>query len=106
MPFQSRLPVLTAVILTVSAGFAAAQPAQQTAQEAAKVIEQWGLIGKWARDCQRAPARGVVLLTYTKAVDGSVTRTATAGATPNTSEILGARLTPSGDIEITEKDDK
>ncbi|WP_229266668.1 hypothetical protein [Leptospira sp. severe_002] len=86
------------------AAFLAAATAPVAAQTTADVIEQWGLIGKWSADCQRAPTRGAPLLTYTKARDGSVTRTATAGGKPNTSNVVAARTLPDGSIEITEKD--
>jgi hypothetical protein len=98
-----RLPVLIAALLMAAAP-AVAQPATQTPQEAAAVIENWGLIGSWSQDCRRAPQRGAALLTYTKASDGSVIRTATTGGKPNTSRILAARVIPDGSIEITEKD--
>lgn len=53
---------------------------------------------------RRLPARGAVLVTYSRAIDGSATRTATAGGTPNTSQILSARKLADGGLEITEDD--
>ena len=98
-----RLQSLIAVLLTAAAP-AFAQPATQTAQEAATVMEKWGLTGSWSQDCRRAPARGVALLTYSKASDGSLIRTARTNGKPNTNQIVAARIMADGSIEVTEKD--
>jgi hypothetical protein len=105
MTSRLRLPVLSAALFAIAVSAATAQSAAQTAQDAANVVEQWGLIGSWSRDCRLAPKPGVLLLIYEKRSDGSVVRTTGNGtAEPMTSRILSARKRPDGSLEITEKD--
>lgn len=90
------LLIPTAAILAVVGGFA-------WAQSVADVVERWGLLGTWSVDCL-VPSKQFASVSYSRASDGAIVRTAKFGdGEPTTAQVVAARNEPDGSLVLTEK---
>ncbi len=88
--FVRSLVILTS-IFTLIASAAECAPAD--------IAEQWGLIGSWAVNCRRPPARNNAYYSYVRRADALVV-VRDLGSFSDENEVTAAEVAPDGGIDL------